>query len=163
MNETEKKEGLYRQNVSAVIIDRDGNFLLEQKVIYNDNEWGFIGGGIESGEDLLPALFREIQEELGLTQEDFEVIGFSTHENRYLYDPVFLAKVKADGSPYIGQVKTIYVLKFKGNRDQIKPDKSIRHLAWVTYDQLPTYLIFPGQLEHAQKVIKELIPEMLER
>lgn len=161
MNEKETKEGLYRQNVSAIIVDDDREFLLEQKVIYNDNEWGWIGGGVEEGEELLDTLFREIEEELGLSRSDFEIIGLSTHDNRYEFDPVFLEKVRAEGSPYIGQVKKVYVLRFVGNRAKIIPDDKIRKLAWVSIDDLQQYLVFEGQYDHAVRVVRELIPDAM--
>jgi len=43
-----------------------------------------------------------------------------------------------------------------GNQSDIKPqEEEIRVIKWITYDQLSSHLLFPGQLESAEKVIKE--------
>lgn len=54
--------------VKAIIYDGAGRILLQHRDnipnIIEPNCWGFFGGGVEDGEDLLEALERELREEL---------------------------------------------------------------------------------------------------
>jgi len=52
---------------ALILLENDHNhYLLGAKNIYPDNIYRMIGGGIEEGEEALPAAARELQEETGL-------------------------------------------------------------------------------------------------
>lgn len=55
-----------------------GNFLLGAKEIYPQNIYRMVGGGIEVGEESLPAAARELQEETGLTLPPDQLKHLST-------------------------------------------------------------------------------------
>lgn len=56
--------------VAAILVLEDGRYILQRRDdlpgIWYPDHWGFFGGGIESGEDALAALGRELEEELTL-------------------------------------------------------------------------------------------------
>jgi len=56
-------------DVTAGIIERDGKFLIakRKKGAHLENKWEFPGGKIERGETAEECLFRELQEEFGIT------------------------------------------------------------------------------------------------
>lgn len=58
-----------RTSVYGVIQDSNG-VLLVRDISRTDEKWDLPGGGIDRGEDLLAALRREIQEEVGMEIED---------------------------------------------------------------------------------------------
>jgi 8-oxo-dGTP pyrophosphatase MutT (NUDIX family) len=63
------------QNASAaIIVLEDGRYLLqlrdEREDIWYPDHWGCFGGGVDSGEDPLEALRRELREELGYDFQD---------------------------------------------------------------------------------------------
>ena len=62
-----------RTSVSAVIFDRRGRLLLQQRS--DGRQWGLPGGSVEIGESLRDALIREVGEETGLTVTPGLLIG----------------------------------------------------------------------------------------
>jgi len=54
---------------SVVLVDSRGWLLLQERdghARVAPNQWGLVGGHLESGEEWLPALYRELEEETGL-------------------------------------------------------------------------------------------------
>ena len=62
-----------RKAVRAVVYDKDGNVAMLN--VSKQNYHKLLGGGVEAGEDLLMALKRECQEEIGCDIEVFGEIG----------------------------------------------------------------------------------------
>ena len=62
-----------RASVSAVIFDRRGRLLLQQRS--DGGQWGLPGGSVEIGESLRDALIREVGEETGLTVVAGRLVG----------------------------------------------------------------------------------------
>jgi 8-oxo-dGTP pyrophosphatase MutT (NUDIX family) len=62
-----------RASVSAVISDRRGRLLLQQRS--DGGQWGLPGGSIEIGESVVEAVVREVLEETGLTVTPRRVVG----------------------------------------------------------------------------------------
>ena len=62
-----------RPSVSAVIFDRRGHLLLQQRS--DGGQWGLPGGSVEIGESVTDAVIREVQEETGLTVTVRRMIG----------------------------------------------------------------------------------------
>src|SRR5258708_38841055 len=62
-----------RPSVSAVIFDRRGRLLLQQRP--DGGQWGLPGGSVEIGESVAQAVVREVHEETGLTVRPRRIIG----------------------------------------------------------------------------------------
>jgi ADP-ribose pyrophosphatase YjhB (NUDIX family) len=62
-----------RPSVSAVIFDRRGRLLLQQRS--DGGQWGLPGGSVEIGESVADAVVREVLEETGLTVRPRRIIG----------------------------------------------------------------------------------------
>ncbi|OLB99624.1 MAG: hypothetical protein AUH30_04895 [Candidatus Rokubacteria bacterium 13_1_40CM_68_15] len=62
-----------RSSVSAVIVDRRGRLLLQQRS--DGGQWGLPGGSVEIGESLAEAVRREVHEETGLVVAVRRLIG----------------------------------------------------------------------------------------
>jgi ADP-ribose pyrophosphatase YjhB (NUDIX family) len=62
-----------RPTVSAVIFDRKGRLLLQQRS--DGGQWGLPGGSMEIGESATQAVVREVKEETGLDVRTRRLIG----------------------------------------------------------------------------------------
>jgi 8-oxo-dGTP pyrophosphatase MutT (NUDIX family) len=62
-----------RPSVSAVIFDRQGRVLLQQRS--DGGQWGLPGGSVEIGESVRAAVVREVKEETGLRVRPGRVVG----------------------------------------------------------------------------------------
>lgn len=62
-----------RPSVSAVIFDRRGRLLLQQRS--DGGQWGLPGGSVEIGESVTDAVRREVHEETGLSVSVRRLIG----------------------------------------------------------------------------------------
>ncbi len=62
-----------RPSVSAVVFDRRGRLLLQQRS--DGGQWGLPGGSVEIGESVTRAVEREVLEETGLTVVPRRVVG----------------------------------------------------------------------------------------
>jgi 8-oxo-dGTP diphosphatase len=76
-------DGGYRLVVAAVIARADGRLLLARRLpeSHLGGLWEFPGGGVESGEDPVAALTRELEEELGVVAKVGAPLTFAWHRD----------------------------------------------------------------------------------
>jgi len=107
-----KKKDLYRPNVAMIIVSssypQKKEIFLAQR---NDlmDVWQFPQGGIDEGEELQEALFRELEEEIGT--KELEVIA--EFPEWISYD--FPSKIAKRMHPFIGQKQRYFLLKLDIN------------------------------------------------
>lgn len=68
--------------VGAIIINKDGKFLLIKRGLKSQNEiglWGFPGGAVEFGETLSQTIKREVKEELGIKIKPLKLLSPINH------------------------------------------------------------------------------------
>ena len=136
----------YRQGVIAYIYDADGNFLLVNLKEYKENEWNFVGGGKDEGENDQQALFREIKEELNLDPTDFTCIHQCEEPLKYDFTDAGIEEGIKRGRLFRGQIKEQFFMKFIGDKKKIKIEEDeINKGEWVRASDLEKYLIFPDQ------------------
>jgi len=104
------KKGSYRPNVAMIIVS---NNYPEKKEIFiaqrNDllDIWQFPQGGIDQGEEVEEALFRELEEEIGTDKAKI----IAEYPEWISYD--FPEKIAKKMKPYKGQTQRYYLLKLK--------------------------------------------------
>ena len=146
----------YRKGVIAIIVDYNNQFLLVQLKGEGKGDWNFPGGGCEPDESAEDCLWREMKEEVGQNKSSLTLIGKSKNINRYEYNSELLEVKRKQGSPYIGQEKHQFVLKFNGVNNEIKLNEDeFTDYKWVDVSELKNYLLFPGQYERAIEMIRE--------
>lgn len=95
----------FRPNVAALIVKPQGQLLVCERWSI-PGAWQFPQGGVDDGETLEAALFREVREEVGLMPDHYGLLGYRTGY-RYLYpEPVRLKKMRKHGCQ--GQEQTYY-------------------------------------------------------
>jgi len=104
------KKSDYRPNVAMIIVSQH---YPQKKEIFiaqrNDllDIWQFPQGGIDQGEEVKEALFREMEEEIGTASA--EIIG--EYPEWISYD--FPSKIAERMKPYIGQTQRYFLMRLK--------------------------------------------------
>ncbi len=138
-------------------MDENQNFLVVQMNNYQDNQWRFPGGGVDEGEELEEALLREFKEELNCTL--FEIIKKSKLRTQYEFpDNIIIQSYHKYGILYRGQEQTQFLVKFTGNKNDIKPDPGeLKRIAWIPREKLKEYFTFDRQWKFAEKTLRDLL------
>ena len=105
-----KKKDLYRPNVAMIIVSNDypkkKEIFIAQRNDLSD-VWQFPQGGIDEGEKVIEALYRELEEEIGTKA----VKIISEYPKWISYD--FPPKIAKKMSPYKGQKQKYFLVKLK--------------------------------------------------
>jgi len=121
------KKGTYRPNVAMIILSE--NYPQKKEVFIaqrNDltDIWQFPQGGIDNGEEVKEALFREMEEEIGT--DAAEIIA--EYPEWISYD--FPEKIAKKMKPYKGQTQRYFLMKFKKNA---KINLATKHPEFINY------------------------------
>lgn len=113
----------YRPNVAALVVNPVGNLLICERWTI-PGAWQFPQGGVDAGETLEEALYREVQEEVGLLAHHYEVID-RRDGYRYLYpEHVRWKKVRKHGSH--GQEQTYFLCQLKADAPPVNVNQKAR-------------------------------------
>lgn len=108
------KEDLYRPNVAVIVVSKDypkkKEIFLAQRNDITD-VWQFPQGGIDDGEEVKEALFRELEEEIGTSS--VEIIAEFPEWVSYDFPP----KIAKTMKPFIGQKQRYFLVKLQPNAE----------------------------------------------
>lgn len=121
--------------VNAVIYNSRREILLTRRSteVREPGKWCLPGGHLDSGEDWIGALRREIREELGLRVKSERLIGIYS-------DPKLTITPEVLKEGYHGQfvVAVFQVLEYDG---QIIPNEEVDQWAYFSADKIPSPMI----------------------
>jgi len=121
----------YRPNVAALMVDPLGSLLICERANV-PGAWQFPQGGVDPGESMEQALFREVREEVGLEAEHYEVTAMRKGY-RYLYpEDIREKKVRKHGSH--GQEQTYFLCRLKAGAPPVNVDqkpREFRAYRWI--------------------------------
>ena len=145
----------YRPCVGLMLINDNKNVFTGKRLDFISTAWQMPQGGIDEGEDVLNAAFRELREETSITQDSVELLAVSDHW--FSYDlPIELVSKLWNGV-YRGQKQKWFLMKFVGNESDINLNTEIPEFScwrWSTKQQLIDSIV-PFKKDLYQKVIKE--------
>ncbi len=123
----------FRSNVGIIICNPFGKLLWTKRI--GQNAWQFPQGGIQPGESIEEALYRELHEEVGLAAADISILERTRGWLRYRL-PERL--VRRDPGPLcIGQKQKWFLLGLDGDDSRIQLSHSARpefdDWRWVGY------------------------------
>ncbi|ABN74977.1 RNA pyrophosphohydrolase [Actinobacillus pleuropneumoniae] len=151
----------YRPNVGIVICNKAGQVLWAKR--FGQNSWQFPQGGINEGENIETAMYRELYEEVGLTKKDVRLLWASKYWLKYKL-PKRL--VRSDGSQLvcIGQKQRWFLLQLLSDENLIdlKTTKSPEFdgWRWVSF-WYPVRQVVSFKRDVYRKVMKEFAGVLL--
>lgn len=148
----------FRANVGIIVSNQQGQVLWARRVGGMD-AWQFPQGGIQSGETPEQALYRELNEEVGLNADDVRIID-STHG--WLRYKLPRNMVRDHKTPVcIGQKQKWYLLELLSSENQIRFDQShpaeFDQWQWVSY-WYPLDQVISFKREVYRRALKSLSP-----
>lgn len=98
---------VYRPNVAALLTNSQGELFIAERLNIR-GAWQFPQGGVDEGEDEETAVFRELQEEIGVGRDKLELL-----DRRSGYRYAF-PKPRLKYGIYGGQEQTYFLMRFLG-------------------------------------------------
>lgn len=144
----------YRPCVGVMVLNRAGLVFVGRRIIQELGQaWQMPQGGIDAGEDIRAAAFRELEEETGITK----VQVLAEADEWFTYDLPPEAVGRALKGKYRGQRQKWFAMRFEGSDSDIdlkrhKPPE-FDAFRWVEVDELPR-LIVPFKRPVYAKVVE---------
>jgi putative (di)nucleoside polyphosphate hydrolase len=107
----------YRANVGIVLMRDDGRVFLGGRT--GGRGWQFPQGGIRRDERFEEALYRELEEEIGLAEADVEFVGRTQDWLRYRLPRQYQRR---SGLRCVGQKQRWALLRLRGSEDRLRFD-----------------------------------------
>ena len=108
----------FRPNVGIILSNAEGKLLWAKRI--GQNAWQFPQGGINEGESPEDALYRELEEEVGLLPEHVEVLGSTDRWLKYRLPRRFIRRGKKPLC--IGQKQKWFMLRLVADEEMLRFD-----------------------------------------
>jgi 8-oxo-dGTP pyrophosphatase MutT (NUDIX family) len=132
------------ESAGGVVLNGAGQVLV---VNQKGTSWSLPKGHVEEGEDALSAARREIYEETGVTQLEYE--GECGTYTRY--------RIGADGGEDESELKTIRMFLFRTKQSVLFPvDGDNPEARWVDKHQVSSFLTHPKDRQFFNSVLERL-------
>lgn len=152
------KEG-YRPNVGIILCNAKGKVFWARRC--GEDAWQFPQGGIQRKESPEEALFRELNEEIGLNSDDVEIIGQTAGWLRYQIPKRFLRQQRHRKHQCIGQKQRWFLLRLVGSEQNVCLDNSAQpefdSWCWVDHWQTVEQVI-PFKRRVYRQALEQLMP-----
>ena len=146
----------FRPNVGIILANDQGQLLWARR-IGGRNSWQFPQGGINAGESPEQALYRELHEEVGLSQHAVELLGTTRGWLRYRLPERLIRKGR--GQVCIGQKQKWFLLRMLEGDTAVQLDLNDKpefdSWQWVSY-WYPLNQVISFKREVYRKALKEL-------
>jgi len=123
----------YRHNVGIILCNQDDQLLWARRI--GEDAWQFPQGGVRADENVEAAMFRELDEEIGLSANDVEIIGST---NDWLHYELPKQFIDHERKPLcIGQKQIWFMLRLTTDEKKVCLTKSKKPefdgWCWVNY------------------------------
>lgn len=147
----------YRANVGIILCNQADQLFWARRI--GEDAWQFPQGGIQQHETPEQALFRELNEEIGLQPDDVQIVGCTRGWLRYQIPKRFLRRhIKP---VCIGQKQVWYLLRLVSEEKRVYLNNTehpeFDHWRWVNYG-LPAKEVVPFKRKVYRQALEELAP-----
>lgn len=153
----------FRPNVGIVIANTEGRLLWGRRVGGRDS-WQFPQGGIHGGESPEEAMFRELDEEVGLSPNDVKIIGRTRGWLRYRLPTRYIRR--HERPVCIGQKQRWFLLRLTSEDSAVRvdahDDPEFDHWRWVNY-WYPLSAVVDFKRDVYREALTELLPNLMPR
>lgn len=150
----------FRLNVGIVLLGPQGRVFWGRR-IGNRDAWQFPQGGLMPGETPEQALYRELHEEVGLHQQDVEILASTRGWLSYRLPRRFLRRRQDNERQCIGQKQKWFLLKMLAEDEDVAVDGGDKPefdgWRWVSY-WYPLGQVVAFKREVYRRALKELAP-----
>ena len=148
----------YRPNVGIILANQSGQVLWARRI--GQDAWQFPQGGINNKETPEQALYRELNEEIGLSHDSVKIVACTQGWLRYKLPRRLL---RQGGSSFVGQKQKWFLLKMLAADDtvQVNQTKSPEFdlWRWVSY-WYPLGQVVSFKRDVYRRAMKELVPAL---
>ena len=157
MEEKFKKLPL-RDGVGIIVLNKENKIFVARRIDNPKNFWQMPQGGVDIGEDLLSAAYRELEEETSINKVELikEIEGTLTYElPKHLLGIIWKGKYK-------GQKQKWFLMRYLGKDEDINIKTSKpEFLEWKWIDlEMITTVVVDFKL-HVYKELKEKIKKII--
>ena len=159
MGATVIDEDGFRPNVGIILANKTGQVLWARRV--GQDAWQFPQGGINENETPEQALYRELHEEVGLTEDDVELVASTDGWLKYRLPRRYL---RHRSKPLcIGQKQKWYLLMLTGSDSDVSFEygapPEFDKWRWVSY-WYPLNQVVTFKRDVYRQALKELAPQL---
>lgn len=156
------KDG-YRPNIGIIVANAHEQVLWARRC--GQDGWQFPQGGIKQHESVEQALYRELQEEIGLAPHHVEIVGRTRDWLRYEI-PRHMLRNASGQNRFKGQKQIWFLLRLIGNDAEVRLDSSsspeFDAWRWVEYWS-PVDHIIEFKRHVYRSALTELAPLLAQR
>lgn len=149
----------YRLNVGIVLANQRGQLLWARRV--GQNSWQFPQGGIQPNESPREAMYRELQEEIGLRSHQVEIVACTSGWLRYRLPDGLVRRHKQPIC--IGQKQKWFLLRLLASDSDVRVDHDTQpefdYWRWVSY-WYPLGQVVSFKREVYRRALLELAPQL---
>ncbi len=145
----------YRPNVGIVLCNKKNEVFWGKRV--REDAWQFPQGGIKAGESPVDAMYRELDEEVGLERHHVQIIGRTKGWLRYNVPKNYVRRDTRD--IYKGQKQIWFLLRLVG----LDTDVSLRKSSQPEFDAWRWHQFFvplEGVIEFKRDVYRRALSEL---
>ena len=147
-----------RNGVGVILLNKENKIFVAKRIDNSKNFWQMPQGGVNDGENLLEAAYRELEEETSIKNVKLikEIDGSLTYElPDHLLGIIWKGKFK-------GQKQKWFLMKFVGEENEINvktKNPEFLDWKWIDLDQI-TEVVVDFKL-HVYKEIKEKVRKII--
>lgn len=155
----------YRPNVGIIICNQAGQVFWARRI--NQDGWQFPQGGVSRNESLLEAMYRELQEETGLTQDQVRLVAHTKNWLHYDLPRRLLrnqrrraAGQSRDGVGFKGQKQVWFLLELIGEESAVNLAAGIESPEFDSWRWVDTHHAIDNIVDFKKTVYQKALSEL---